>query len=130
MRDLKALFEATRTIAVVGASINPARASHDVSRYLMRHFNVVPVNPNYPEILGCTCYPDLASIPEPVDMVNLFQRSEQVAQFVLPAIELGVSSFWMQLGISDAVSAEKLESHGITVVQDRCTKVEHQILNR
>lgn len=124
------IFAQTRTIAVVGMSDNPARASNDVARYLMNFYDVIPVNPNYQEILGLKCYPDLESIPVEVDMVDVFQRSENVMPFVEPAIAIGAKVFWMQLGIANAEAAQRLASAGMTVVQDRCTKIEHARLSR
>jgi uncharacterized protein len=125
MLDLPEIFASTRTIAVVGMSDNPARASYEVARYLSDFYEVIPVNPNHRSIMGLTCYPDLASIPVPVDMVDLFQRSENVMAYVQPAIDIKVSVFWMQLGIENALASEQLTAAGITVVQDRCTKVDH-----
>ena len=125
MLDLPEIFASTRMIAVVGMSDNPARASYEVARYLSDFYEVIPVNPNHRSIMGLTCYPDLASIPVPVDMVDLFQRSENVMAYVQPAIDIKVSVFWMQLGIENALASEQLTAAGITVVQDRCTKVDH-----
>ncbi|MEJ6683616.1 MAG: CoA-binding protein [SAR86 cluster bacterium] len=125
MLDLPEIFASTRTIAVVGMSDNPARASYEVARYLSEFYVVIPVNPNHRSIMGLTCYPDLASIPVQVDMVDLFQRSENVMAYVQPAIDIKVSVFWMQLGIENALAAEQLTAAGITVVQDRCTKIDH-----
>jgi len=125
MLDLPEIFASTRTIAVVGMSDNPARASYEVARYLSEFYVVIPVNPNHRSIMGLTCYPDLASIPVPVDLVDLFQRSENVMAYVQPAIDIKVSVFWMQLGIENALAAEQLTAAGITVVQDRCTKIDH-----
>jgi len=125
MLDLPEIFASTRTIAVVGMSDNPARASYEVARYLSDFYEVIPVNPNHRSIMGLTCYPELASIPVPVDMVDLFQRSENVMAYVQPAIDIKVSVFWMQLGIENALASEQLTAAGITVVQDRCTKVDH-----
>jgi uncharacterized protein len=125
MLDLNGIFAATRTIAIVGMSDDPARASHEVGRYLMDFYQVIPVNPNHSTILGLTCYPDLASIPMAVDMVDLFQRSENVLPYVQPAIDIGVSVFWMQLGIRNAQASAQLMAAGITVVEDRCTKIDH-----
>ena len=125
MHDLPEIFASTRTIAVVGMSDNPARASYEVARYLSDFYVVIPVNPNHRSIMDLTCYPDLASIPVPVDMVDLFQRSENVMPYVQPAIDIKVSVFWMQLGIENALAAEQLTAAGITVVQDRCTKIDH-----
>ena len=125
MLDLPEIFASTRTIAVVGMSDNPARASYEVARYLSEFYVVIPVNPNHRSIMGLTCYPDLASIPVQVDMVDLFQRSENVMAYVQPAIDIKVSVFWMQLGIENALAAKQLTAAGITVVQDRCTKIDH-----
>lgn len=119
------IFDNTRTIAVVGLSANPARASFDVARNLQRNFKIIPVNPRYTEVLGETCYPDLESVPDKIDVVDVFQRSENVMPFVQPAIDLGVKVFWMQLGIENAEARQMLEAAGITVVEDRCTKVEY-----
>jgi uncharacterized protein len=125
MLDLPEIFASTRTIAVVGMSDNPARASYEVARYLSEFYVVIPVNPNHRSIMGLTCYPDLASIPVQVNMIDLFQRSENVMAYVQPAIDIKVSVFWMQLGIENALAAEQLTAAGITVVQDRCTKIDH-----
>jgi predicted CoA-binding protein len=122
--DFKAIFEQTKTIAIVGLSANPSRASNEVAQYLMPHFDVIPVNPNYDEVLGLKCYPDLQSIPVPVDMVDVFQRSENVQPYVQPAIDIGVKCFWMQLDIESTQARAQLEAAGVSVVDDRCTKIE------
>ncbi|MFT5098874.1 MAG: putative CoA-binding protein [Candidatus Azotimanducaceae bacterium] len=124
MSDFKAIFEQTKTIAIVGLSANPSRASNEVAQYLMPHFDVIPVNPNYDEVLGLKCYPDLQSIPVPVDMVDVFQRSENVQPYVQPAIDIGVKCFWMQLDIESTQARAQLEAAGVSVVDDRCTKIE------
>lgn len=120
----KKLFENTKTIAIVGLSANPARASYGVAQALMPYFTIIPVNPRYDEVLGLTCYPDLQSVPDQIDMVNVFQRSEHVMPFVPPSINLGVNCFWMQLGIANSDARSQLEAVGIQVVEDRCTKIE------
>lgn len=122
---IEEIFASTKTIAVVGLSANPARASYEVAENLMPHFTIIPVNPNYEEVLGLTCYPDLESVPGPIDMVDVFQRSENIMPLVEPAIARGVKCFWMQLGISNQAAREKLERAGITVVEDKCTKIEY-----
>jgi len=126
MEDMSNIFAECRTIAVVGMSDNPARASHEVASYLMDFYQVIPVNPNFESILGLTCYPDLQSIPVPVDMVDMFQRSENIPPFVQPAIDIGAKVFWMQLGVSNEAAAEQLRAAGLTVVQNKCTLVEHR----
>ncbi|MEX0944006.1 MAG: CoA-binding protein [Pseudomonadales bacterium] len=123
--DLREILERTRTIAIIGMSDNPDKASHEVALYLMNYYDVIPVNPNHEQILGLKCYPDLASIPVHVDLVDVFQRSENVPQFVQPAIDIGARVFWMQLGIRHAVAARQLQAAGIAVVEDKCTKLEH-----
>ena len=125
MTDIETLLRETRSIAIVGLSNNPARASYEVASYLMPYYHVIPVNPNYENIMGLTGYPDLKSIPVPIDMVDLFQRSENVMPFVRPAIEIGVKCFWMQLDIQNLQARQQLEAAGITVVEDKCTKIEH-----
>jgi uncharacterized protein len=115
----------TRTIAVLGLSGNPARPSYDVARYLQQFYEIYPVNPNEDEILGVRCYPDLASVPVAIDLVDVFQRSENVPGFVPGAIAAGVQVFWMQLGISNAAARARLEQAGIAVVENLCLKVEH-----
>lgn len=119
------IFEKTKTIAIVGLSGNPSKASYGVAQALRPYFKIIPVNPNYKELMGLPCYPDLQSVPDPIDMVDVFQRSENVMPFVQPAIDLGVKCFWMQLGIEHADARAQLEAAGITVVEDRCTKIEY-----
>ena len=122
---IKRILEETKTIAVVGLSNNPTKASFAVAKYLMPFYRVIPVNPEYDEVLGLRCYPDLQSIPEKVDMVDLFQRSENVMPFVRPSIDIGARYFWMQMGIRSARARADLEAEGIEVVEDLCLKVEH-----
>lgn len=125
MTDIEAILKNTRSIAIVGLSDNPARASYGVAQYLMPYYKVIPVNPKHKQILGLTCYPDLESIPEPVDMVDVFQRSENVMPLIGPAIAIGASCFWMQLDIRNFQARQALERAGIEVVEDKCTKIEH-----
>lgn len=123
--DIAQILKGTRTIAIVGMSDNPARASNEVARYLAPFYKIIPVNPNHREIMGIPCFENLESIPEKVDMVDVFQRSENVMPFVEPAIRIGVRCFWMQLGIRNADAARRLREAGIEVVEDKCTKIEH-----
>ena len=121
-------LETAETIAVVGCSPNPARASHAITRYLLQAgYRVVPVNPGHREILGETCYRSLSEIPAEVriDIVDVFRRSEHVAPVAQQAIERGVGFFFMQLGVVDPESAVRLEAAGIPVAMDRCILVEH-----
>jgi len=109
----------SKTIAVVGLSGNPDRISHRVSEYMQSQgYRIIPVNPMIQEALGETSYPDLKSVPEPIDMVDIFRRSELVAPVVDEAIEVGVKYIWMQDGVVDAVAAAKAEAVGIPVIMD------------
>lgn len=113
-------------VAVVGLSTDPSRASNRVAKYLLdKGFDVIPVNPKYDEVLGRTCYPDLHAIPKPVEIVNLFQRSERVPPFVDAAIDIRAKVVWMQLDIVHDESAEKARAAGLEVVMDRCIKIEY-----
>ncbi|XOV89919.1 MAG: CoA-binding protein [Pseudomonadota bacterium] len=123
--DIREILKSSKTIAIVGMSDNPTKASNEVAQYLMPYYIIIPVNPNHREILGQTCYPDLESIPVPVDIVDVFQRSENVLPFVAPSIAIGARCFWMQLGISNQEAASRLEEADVFVVQDKCTKIEH-----
>jgi uncharacterized protein len=116
-----------RRIAVVGLSNNPSRPSYRVAKYLQEHgFKITPVNPGQQHILGETCYPSLSSIPFDVDLVNLFQRSENVPPFVDEAINIGAKAIWMQLDIVEKNSAQKAVEAGLEVVMDRCIKIDYQ----
>ncbi|MBT8446169.1 MAG: CoA-binding protein [Gammaproteobacteria bacterium] len=115
-----------RRIAVVGLSSDPMRPSYFAAKYLKDHgYTVIPVNPKYESILGETCYPDLTSIPEPPEVVDLFQRSERVGPFVDQAIEIGARVVWMQLGVVNEAAAERARAAGLEVIMDRCMKIEY-----
>lgn len=131
--EIAAILRATRTIALVGFSMTPARASHDVGRYLVQQgFCVVPVNPRYAgeTALGETVLPDLASIPpgREIDMVDIFRRSEQAGATVDEAIAVlvprGLRTVWMQLGVVDEAAATRARAAGLAVVMDLCPKIE------
>ena len=109
----------SHTIAVVGLSPDPERPSHYVSKYLQQQgYRIIPVNPLIEEALGETSYPDLASVPVPVDMVDIFRRSELVAPVVDEAIEIGAKYIWMQDGVVNEDAAEKARAAGLSVVMD------------
>lgn len=117
----------THTIAVVGLSDRPERAGHYVAAYLQRErYHIIPVNPYLTEGLGEKAYPVLTDVPEPVDLVLLFQRSENVPPFVDQAIHIGAKAVWMQSGIQNEPAAEKARRAGLAVVQDACMMVEHR----
>ncbi len=122
---LRRILAENRTWAVVGCSADPSRPSNEVAKFLQeRGYRVIPVNPTETEILGERCYPDVASIPEPVDVVDLFRRPEQVGPPVDEAIAAGAKVVWMQLGIVNQEAAAKARAAGIDVVMDHCPKIE------
>ena len=121
-------LESAKTIAVVGCSPNPDRPSNTIARYLLENgYRVIPVNPGHSRILGEDCYRSLAEVPSDVavDIVDVFRRSDQVAPVAEQAIARGVGFFFMQQGVLDPRSAERLEQAGIPVAMDRCILVEH-----
>lgn len=123
------LLRSARTIAVVGLSSKKWRPSHGVSEYMQRAgYRIIPVNPNETEVLGEKAYPNLEAVPEKVDIVNIFRRSEFVAEIVDAAIRMSVSAVWMQEGVIHNDGAAKASAAGITVVMDRCILKEHRRL--
>jgi predicted CoA-binding protein len=120
-----------RTWAIVGLSDNPARPSHRVASFLQsRGFRIIPVNPVADEILGEKAYRDLESIPEPVDVVDIFRRASLAGRHVDEAIEIGAKAVWMQLGVVDHEAAERAVKAGLDVVMDRCPAIEYPRLGR
>lgn len=131
IRDVEAILKDCKTVAVVGLSPNPSRPSHRVAVYLQEQgYRIVPVNPNATEVLGEPCYPSLTAIPHPVDLVDIFRRSEQVSPVIDEAIQIGAKAVWMQLGIVDLAAGNRAEEAGLDVVMDRCTAIEHRSLTR
>jgi len=123
---LRRILSTHKRVAMVGLSADWWRPSFFAAKYLLEHgFEVIPVNPKYQEILGQKCYPDLKSIPTPVDIVDLFQKMERVPPFVDDAIEIGAKVVWMQLGIINRQAAQKALDSGLEVVMDRCMKIEY-----
>lgn len=115
------------SIAIVGASPNPARSSYFVGTYLQQSsdYRVYFVNPNATEILGQKAYPDLASLPEVPDIVDVFRKASDIPSVIDDVLAIGASTVWVQLGIWNEEAARYGESQGLTVVMDRCIKVEH-----
>ena len=121
-----ALLARTQTIAVVGLSNNPLRPSYGVAAYMQSHgYRIVPVNPRISESLGETSYATLADVPEKIDLVNIFRRSEYVDEIVDQAIQLKAPAVWMQEEVINERAAEKARQAGIFVVMDRCILKEH-----
>jgi predicted CoA-binding protein len=115
-----------RTIAVVGLSGNELRASNFVGYYLKRHdYQVIPVNPREQEILGQTCYPSLTEVPGPVDVVNVFRAPDALPDIAREAVAIGAGVLWCQFGVINEEGARIAEDGGMTVIMDRCLKVEH-----
>jgi predicted CoA-binding protein len=125
--DIKSMLEEGKTVAVVGLSPRPERDSHRVAKYLQgQGYRIIPVNPNAEEVLGERSYPDLASVPEPIDIVDVFRRSEAVPVIVEAAIKVGARTVWMQQGVIHEEAAARAREAGLQVVMDRCTMVEHR----
>ncbi len=130
---LRAIFKRTRTIAVVGVSANPVRPSYFVARYLgLKGFRVIPVNPGLAgqALFGETVHASLADIPDEVDMVDIFRKPDAVPALVDEALARwpALQTIWMQIGVTHPEAAAKAEARGVTVVQDRCPKIEYQRL--
>jgi len=121
------LLAEAKTIAVVGLSSDPTRASHGVSRYMQRAgYRIIPVNPKETEVLGEKAYPSLLEVPFPVDIVNVFRRPNRVGEVVKDALSKGgVKAIWMQVGIVNEEAAKAAEEAGLFVVMDQCIMVEH-----
>ena len=126
---IEKILKDSKTIAVVGLSPDPARPSHGVARYLQAQgYRIIPVNPIVEEILGEKSYPDLASLPEEVDVVDIFRRSRHVPAIVEAAIAKGARAVWMQEGIVHQEAAARAREAGLMVVTDRCMLKEHRRL--
>lgn len=124
--EIKEILKQAKTIAVVGLSPKANRPSHDVARYLKAAgYTIIPVNPGQSEILGEKCYPSLTDIPQQVDVVDIFRRPEEVGPVVDQAVEIGAKVVWMQEGIVNEEAAAKARAAGLTVIMDRCLKVDH-----
>ena len=123
---IQRVLHATRTIAVVGLSNNPLRASYFVGYYLRRHgYRVIPVNPRETEILGQKSYPSLSDVPEPVDIVNVFRAPDALPPIARETVQIGAGALWCQFGVINEEGAKIAENGGVTVILDRCLKVEH-----
>ena len=123
---IRRILNECRTIAVVGLSSDPARASHGVSGYMRRQgYRVIPVNPNETEVFGEKAYPNLAAVPEEIDLVDVFRRSDEAGKAVDEAIAVGAKAVWLQEGVIDRDAAQRAVDAGLLVVMDRCWLKEH-----
>ena len=124
--EIQEILKTSKTIAVVGLSDKPDRDSFRVGSYLKeKGYRVIPVNPARNEILGEKSYPDLSSVPEKIDVVDIFRAVEAIPGIIDEAIKVGAGTVWMQLGLAHRESAEKARKAGLKVVQARCIKIEH-----
>ena len=127
--ELKEILTSTHTIAVVGLSAKVDRPAHQIPAFLQRHgYRIIPVNPTIQEALGEKAHPELRAVPDPVDAVLVFVRSEAVPPVVEQAIEIGARTVWMQEGIVNLEAAEHARAAGLTVVMDRCMRTTWQRL--
>jgi hypothetical protein len=128
---IKQILEECRTIAVVGLSSNPMRPSNNVSDFMQRNgYRIIPVNPNEREVLGERAYPTLADVPEKIDLVDVFRRSEEAGEAVDEAIRVGAKAVWLQEGVIDRAAAQRALDAGLLVVMDRCILKEHIRMKR
>lgn len=126
--DRKSILDRTKSIALVGASSSPSRASNFVMTYLASSvcdFDLYPVNPRETEINGVACYPSLADLPVVPDLVDVFRKPNDCPAIATEAVEIGASTLWLQLGIESDEAAEIALEAGLEVVMNRCTKIEH-----
>jgi len=126
MTDIQRVLHNAKTIAIVGLSNNPLRASYFVGYYMKRHgYRVIPVNPRESEILGETSYPSLRDVPSPVDVVNVFRAPSALPAIAEDAVAIKASTLWCQFGVINEEGARIAADAGLTVIMDRCLKVEH-----
>lgn len=124
--SVKRILDECKTIAVVGLSSNPIRPSYGVSRYMQQHgYRIIPVNPNETEVLGEKAYATLRDVPGPLELVDVFRRSEDAGAIVDEAIALGAKAVWLQEGVIDEAAAQRALDAGLLVVMDRCILKEH-----
>lgn len=126
INTLRRILRQSKTLAIVGLSANWYRPSFFAAKYLQEHgYRIIPVNPAYEEVLGEKCYPSLKDIPEKVDMVDCFRKSEDIEPLARQAIEIGAKVLWLQLGVVNEQAEKLARDAGLEVVQDRCVKIEH-----
>ena len=129
VEKIRRILRDSKSIAVVGLSPKPHRPSHQVALYLMEAgYTIIPVNPGHDELLGLPCYPSLRAIPLQVDMVDIFRRPEAILAIVEDAVAIGARFIWMQEGLINEEASAIAEAAGLSVVMDRCTKIDHMNL--
>ena len=130
-KAIETILRNARTIAVVGASPKPGRDSGTIASFLgAKGYTVFPVNPVYQEVLGMKCYPELASIGSPMDIVDVFRNPDDLMPIIDEAIATGAKTVWLQLGVVNEEAAKKAEQAGIQVIMDRCIAVDYRRLVR
>lgn len=126
--EIRDILRQAKTIAVVGLSDNPERTSHSVSKAMQAQgYRIIPVNPNADTVLGETSFASLKDVDVPIDIVNVFRRSEHTPPIAREAVEIGAKVFWLQLGIVNMEAEKIAREGGLTVIMDRCIKVEHAL---
>lgn len=126
INTLRRILRDCKTIAMVGLSANWYRPSYFAAKYMQEHgYRVIPVNPMYQEVLGQKCYASLKDIPEKIDIVDCFRKSQDIEPIADEAIAIGAKVLWLQLGVMNEPAAAKARQAGLEVVQDRCMKIEH-----
>ena len=126
INTLRRILKDNRVLAIVGLSANWHRPSHFAAKYMLEHgYRVIPVNPQYQEVLGQKCYPSLRDIPEKVDLVDVFRKTVDVMPVAEDAIAIGARVLWQQLGVRNEEAAAKARAAGLESVMDRCVKIEH-----
>lgn len=129
-REIADILRKSRTVAVVGISDKEERDSHRVARYLKDHgYRIIPVNPKLTEVLGEACYPDLRSVPEHIDVVDVFRSIDAIPGIVEEAVAVGANVVWMQLGLQHEDAARRARDAGLSVVMNKCMKIEHSQLS-
>ena len=124
--QLRRILKESHTIAVVGLSADWYRPSYFAAKYMQEHgFRIIPVNPKYTEILGEKCYPDLKSIPDKVDMVDVFRKSADCAPIAQEAVAIGAKVLWLQIGVENDEARDIAQKNGLEFVQNRCVKIEY-----
>jgi uncharacterized protein len=126
IQTLRRILRTSRTIAVVGLSAEWHRPSYFAAKYMQEHgYRIVPVNPRYAEVLGERCHPSLADIDVPIDIVDVFRRSEDVMPIAEAAVAIGARCLWQQIGVRNEAAAALAAAAGLDTVMDRCVKIEH-----